>query len=59
VPVADVGCWLTGISGRWVSGSPNPLGWNNGALLSNDPAQSPFWHLTITNGRTAKIACIR
>jgi hypothetical protein len=59
VPVTDVGCWLTGISGRWVSGSPDLLGWSNGVYLSRDPKASPYWLMTETNGRTGYSVCIK
>lgn len=58
VPIANVGCWMTGIRGNWGSGSPNPLGWNNGVHLTRDATVSPYWQLTATNGRTGHVACI-
>jgi hypothetical protein len=59
VPITNVGCWLRGIAGRWISGSPNPLGWYNGVYLTRNANVSPYWLMTATNGRTGYSACIR
>jgi hypothetical protein len=59
VPVVDVGCFLTEISGKWVSGSPNPLGWNNGAFLVGDPNVSQNWQMTVSNGRQGGATCLK
>lgn len=59
VPITNVLCALTGISGKWVSGSPDPLGWNNGVLLNNDPSSTSYWKVTATNGRVGNVQCIK
>ena len=58
VPVANVGCFMTGITGRWVSPSPDPQGWNDGAFLIGDPSVSVNWQMTASNGRTGIASCI-
>jgi hypothetical protein len=56
VPVSNVVCFLTGIAGKWINPVPDPLGWLDGAILSN---VSPNWRLTVTNGRQATVSCLR
>jgi hypothetical protein len=56
IPTADVGCFLTGITGRWISGSPDPLGWDNGIFLRNE---TQYWRMTTSNGRTGHVRCLR
>lgn len=59
VPVAGVGCFLTGISGRWISPVPDPIGWNDGAVLAADSSSPPNWQITVTNGRQATVSCLK
>lgn len=62
VPVADVGCFITAISGRWINPNPDPLGWADGAFLTGPsfhPPASPDWQMTLSNGRSATAACLK
>jgi hypothetical protein len=62
VPVAGVGCFLTGIAGRWVNPDPDPLGWNDGAFLTGPvglPPASVNWRLQASNGREGDVSCLR
>jgi hypothetical protein len=59
VPVANVGCFLTGIVGTWASPSPDPLGLVDGVFLTGDPKVSKNWKLTASNGRTGTVRCFR
>jgi hypothetical protein len=59
VSVANVGCFLTGIAGRWYNGSPDPLGWKDGAFLTGDPKVSPNWLMTVSNGRQGLVSCLK
>ena len=58
VPVAGVGCFLTGIAGRWMNANPDPLGWFDGTWLTGDPKVSPNWQITVSNGRQANVTCL-
>lgn len=60
VPVANIGCFLTGIAGRWINPDPNPL--NDGAFLAGPvflPPKSTNWQLTASNGRQATVSCLK
>lgn len=59
VATANTLCSITGVRGRWVNPAPDPLGITDGVILTNDPAQTNFWEVTTTNGRTADVECIR
>jgi hypothetical protein len=59
VPVSDAGCWLRGISGRWINLPFDPQGIDDGATLTNDWRVTQNWLLTISNARTATVACAR
>jgi len=58
VPMDKVGCFLTSIEGNW-SVSPDPLGWDDGALLIGDPKVSSNWLMKVSNGRTGGVTCLR
>ena len=57
IPVAGVGCFLTAISNRWASPSPDPLGLLDGVFLTGDPKISKNWELTASNGRQGSVHC--
>jgi hypothetical protein len=62
ISVPNVGCFLTGISGRWISPTPDPLGWTDGAFLSGPsfmPPASPNWQMTASNGRQGTAVCLK
>jgi len=54
VPVANVGCFLTAISGEWIRPTIDPLGWNNGTFLIGDSKVSPNWQMTVPMGVRAR-----
>lgn len=59
VATANTLCSITGVRGRWINPSPDPIGINDGVVLINDPAKTSFWEVTTSNGRTADVACVR
>jgi len=59
VATANTLCAITGVRGRWVNPSPDPLGILDGVRLINDPAVTSFWQETTSNGRIGNMECIR
>lgn len=59
VATANTACGITGVTGRWINGNPDPLGINDGVALINDASITNFWEVSISNGRGAGVECIR
>ncbi len=59
VPIKDVACFMTAISGNWISDAPDPLGWDDGVFLTADAAKFKSWRLTASSGRRGSVACVR